>query len=477
MTEQDIRVQILNSFLMTPHGKLADLAPLHTEAIARDPLFYGHLAVWYRAHGEVRDHQALFVAHLLTSPEPEHRAAGWVLLQDLPPHQVATAVDHAKQHIGKLPRTFKGAVTAYLRTLEVHPGRFDRATMRSRASLKHLYATLRIKPSPRAQAILFVGDPPEESQLRLVKTLAQTSDPEEQALQIIVHRIPYTTAVGALRKLTPSVLVALIDVMTPQEVINHLKALKRHGALANDETRQMVEAKLRAAKDDQRVSTLKATRALAHVDLDDATKAALVAATDQRVAQIARIERPTALFVDKSGSMTAAIELAKEVAAMISAICADFRVLAFDTGAFALTAEGATRSAWEAAFAQVQANGGTSIGAPLAKLAREGQRVEEIVIITDSGENTPPYFRDAYTAYAQALGVMPHVTIVEVGGSNPRFVRDLVERWVPVTTWTFGGDYYSLPNLLPLLALPTRADLVEEIMALPLPSRAVPQAS
>ena len=29
MTEIDVRIQILNSFLTTPHGKLDDLAPLH----------------------------------------------------------------------------------------------------------------------------------------------------------------------------------------------------------------------------------------------------------------------------------------------------------------------------------------------------------------------------------------------------------------------------------------------------------------
>ncbi len=40
MTEIDVRIQVLNSFLTTPHGKLAELAPLHTSAIERDPLFY-----------------------------------------------------------------------------------------------------------------------------------------------------------------------------------------------------------------------------------------------------------------------------------------------------------------------------------------------------------------------------------------------------------------------------------------------------
>jgi hypothetical protein len=35
----------------------------------------------------------------------------------------------------------------------------------------------------------------------------------------------------------------------------------------------------------------------------------------------------------------------------------------------------------------------------------------------------------------------------------------------------FDGDYYALPNLIPILAQPSRLDLVMEIMDVPLPAR------
>lgn len=471
MSEIDVRVQVLNSFLLTPHGKLQDLAATHITAIDRDPLFYSHLAAWYNGIGEVRDHKVLFAAHLLTSQYPEHRDAGWVLLQDLPPHLVAAVLDHAKVSIGKTPRIFKSAVTAYLRTMENHVNRFDRAALRSRRSLKHLYASLRIKPSMRAQQILFDEQPPADSALHQLKMLARATDPEEQALLIIVHRIPYTTAVGAIKQITPSILVALIDVMTPQELINHMKALSKHGAFDNAEVKALVEEKLRSAEYDTRVSTLKATRAMANVDLHDSTRAVLTEMTDKRVAKLASITRPTALFIDKSSSMETAIEIAKEAATLISAVCSDFRVLMFDTIAHNVTHEGTTRSAWEAAFKMYKANGGTSIGAPLAKLAKERHIVEEIVVITDGEENTTPYFKGAYTTYVEATGISPHVVVVAVRGNCEQFVRDLEGAAIPTTLWAFTGDYYSLPNLLPLLALPSRADLVEQIMAVPVPLR------
>jgi hypothetical protein len=469
--ERDVRARVLNSFLATPHGKLGALAPLHAEGIARDPLFYGHLAAWYERRGEVRDHKVLFAAHLLTSEFGEHREAGWVLLQALPPHMVAAALDHAKVSIGKVPRAFKSAVTSYLRALEASPGRFDRAALRSRGDLKHLYASMRIAPGARAQQVLFDERPPADSPLHSLKLLAKAAEPAEQARLIVEHAIPFTTAVGAVRALSPSVLVALVSAMSPQETINHLAALKRRGAFDSPEVKALIEGKLRAAEDDRRVSTLKATRALASARLDGDTAALLTEVTDKRVAKIARIARPTALFVDKSSSMTEAIGVATEVAALVSAVCSDFRVLAFDTAAFEVRAQGSERSAWERAFKLVRANGSTSIGAALDKLARERHYVEQLVIITDCGENSAPFFRDAYRSYIEALGVGPQITIITVGSVDRGFLRRLEEAQLPVTVWEFGGDYYALPNILSLLAQPTRAELVDEVMAVPLPAR------
>ena len=38
-------------------------------------------------------------------------------------------------------------------------------------------------------------------------------------------------------------------------------------------------------------------------------------------------------------------------------------------------------------------------------------------------------------------------------------------------TFTFAGDYYALPNLLPLLARASRLELLMEILETPLPVR------
>ena len=269
--ERDVRVGILNSFLTTPHRKLDELAPLHTQALERDPLFYSRLALWYMETGEVRDHKVLFVAHLLTCDYAEFREAGWVLLQGLAPFEVARVLDHAKRVIGKAPRVLRSAVAHYLRTREANPRQFDGAALRARNDLKHLYASLRLKPGPRAQAILFDEQPPEDSTLAALKRLARAQTAEEQAAIILEHRIPYTTAIGALAHVTPALLVALITAMSPQEVVNNLGALKRRGALDDKDVKALIDQKLQAAVGDRRVSTMKAKRAMQAVDLDAET--------------------------------------------------------------------------------------------------------------------------------------------------------------------------------------------------------------
>lgn len=479
-TEADVRLQILNSFLTTPHRKLDELASLHTSALERDPLFYGHLAPWYFEKGEVRDHKLLFVAHLATSEYPEFREAAWVLLQSLAPYEVARVLDHTKKVIGKTPRSLKGAILHYLRTRENNTRQFDGAALRARNDLKHLYASLRIKPAPRAQAILFDEQPPQDSPLFALKNLARATTAEEQARVIVESKIPYTTAVGAIKHMTPVVLVALINAMSPQEVINNMASLKKRGAMDNAEVKALIDQKLAAATTDKRVSTMKAKKAIQAAQLDAETERTLTEITDQRVAAKVEIKRATALFVDKSASMSQAIEVAKQLASLISAVTtAAFYVYAFDTAAFEIKirlpeGQRPALSDWEKVFRFIKADGGTSIGAPLAKMTRNGIYVEQLLIVTDEGENTAPYLGDAWNDYCEKMHVAPAVIIVQVGGSYDPFASRLQATGMELTRYRFNDDYYSLPNLLPLLAMPSKAELVELIMEYALPVRSAP---
>ena len=116
-TERDLRLEIMNSLLTTPHRDLGKVAEVHKEMLELDPIFYGHLAVWYMTNGDVRDHKEVFVGNLLGSELAEHREAGFVLLQSLPPYQVARVIKFMKQHLNRVPRSTRTAVTNYSKIL------------------------------------------------------------------------------------------------------------------------------------------------------------------------------------------------------------------------------------------------------------------------------------------------------------------------------------------------------------------------
>ncbi len=470
--ERDLRLEILNSLLTTPHRQLDQVAELHKEIGALDPLFYAHLAVWYQRHGDVRDHKEVFIGNLLASSVEEHRDAGFVLLQEFPPYQVSRVVNFMKQHVHRVPRSARTAVVRYLRIREADPVHFDRAAVRARKAMKHLYASLHIKPDERADLVLFKDTPPEGSLAFVMKRLAGCDSPLEQARVIVEHKLPYTVAVGALRKLTPTVMVALINSMSPAEVITNLKSLKARGAMEHAEVKGLIDEKLKAAQSDGRVAAFKAKVAAEAADLDAETVARLEQVTDAQLKSRGRITRPTALLVDKSSSMENAIEVGKQLAAMISAVADESLVVyAFDSMAYPVVAAGTQMADWERSFQHLKATGCTSCGAPLAVMTAKKQRVEQIVIVTDEEENTAPYFSVAYQQYQAALSVSPNVVIVKVGKSTGYTQKTLESLKVPVDTFTVSGDYYSLPNLIPLLSRPSRLELLLEIMETPLPIR------
>jgi hypothetical protein len=471
--ERDLRLDILNSLLTTPHRQLDDVGALHRSIIERDPLFYGHLAVWYQQTGEVRDHKEVFIGNLLASTVPGHRGAGFVMLQQLPPYQVARVVDFVKQQRGTLPRSARTAVTRYLREREANPAFFDRAALRARKSMKHLYASLHIKPDARANAVLFKNEPLAGSLAHALKQLAKARDATAQAELIVEHGIPFTIAVGAVKKLTPVVLAALINQMSPQEVINNMAALRRRGALAHAEVKALVDEKLaQAAAATERVSAFKAMKAAEVACVDEEVTAQLERVANSQVRKRGRITKSTALLVDKSSSMTEALEVGKHIGALVSGVTeAELLVYAFDTVACLVSARGRELSDWEKAFREIKADGCTSIGAPLEVLRLRKQAVEQLIIVTDEEENTAPYFSTAFPRYCEELQVVPDIVIVKVGQHSDYLERELQRSKVGYQTFTFAGDYYALPNLVPLLSRPSRLELLLEILETPLPER------
>lgn len=509
-SEQDFRLAIINSLLSTPHRVLEPYYPLFQRVLNDDPLFFGHLAAWYSTHGSIRDLNQLFSAFLISSKfGPEHREAGLSLLSSLPPYQVERifrilkggevretvedkTVKQLKLKNGKLaakktttkkfvkgimksvPRCFRTAVKDYLREREAEPAFFDSAVLHARKQLKSLYASLRIKPGDYAQAILFDNKPPRGSRLFALKQLAKSTDSIEQATIIIDNKIPYRVAASVVSNMSATTIAALVSAMTPQEVINNLASLKKRGALDNADIKKLVEAKLDKAKGDTRVSALKTRVALEASGVDNELAKKLTEVGDTRVKAKGSIKKDTLLAIDKSGSLAVAIEVGKQLAAVIAPVCQGrLVVMAFDKMNYEIKAKGTNLSDWEAAFKGINAAGGTACGAPVRALRISKTRVDQIIMVTDQGENEVPRLLPELEAYSKEMGVQPNIVFLNVGThSNGLEAQIKKANWeVESINFTSGTDYYSLINVIPMLSGGGRIELLQEIMDTPLPTR------
>ena len=170
--------------------------------------------------------------------------------------------------------------------------------------------------------------------------------------------------------------------------------------------------------------------------------------------------------------MSVAIELGKRIGAMLSAVCdRELFVYAFDTIAYPIAPAGADLAGWEKALMGITAGGGTSCGVALEQLRKKRQYVEQLIVVTDEGENTAPFFVNAVKMYRDEVKADLNVCFVQVPGATAQLEDQCRQAGLSADAFQFSGDYYSLPNLIPMLARPSKLDLLMEIMEYPLPER------
>lgn len=104
-------------------------------------------------------------------------------------------------------------------------------------------------------------------------------------------------------------------------------------------------------------------------------------------------------------------------------------------------------------------------------MRRKKQYVEQIVVVTDEGENGDPKFVPTLLKYREEMKADPAVCFVKVSGASAQLEDECKRAGLVADAYQFGGDYYALPNLVPLLARPSKLELLQEVLEYPLPAR------
>jgi len=470
--------QIISELTRSEHGDLQKYVPTGRAAAAQEPEFYAHLIAWDAVKGQIRDaHVALPVISLGTENFPqdfvENSLAHLALLR---PRDFLRAYRFGLnlKLRSKARKTLNVLTAEYLHDLEANKGRWDRTAVQHRRTLKELYALAHVKPSARAQRVLFLGNYPPGSVFEKIAALRSMSA-IEAAGTIMECRIPFLVAIGALgaKAKDKDLVLALIERMSPAELVTNTKMLQKLGVNTDPVLRVAFDEAVTRASKSKKV-TLKTTRAAEQLE-DEGLRAKVVALQEKQLQNLGGIEGNWLVLGDKSGSMSEAIETARQVAGILTKMVKGrVSLVFFDSEPQFLDVTGKTYEQIKAATKAIYANGGTSIGCGLKSAMARKAEIDGIAVISDAAENTPPYFVNEYAQLTKELGKDVPVYLYRCGNSQPYGGdTDLAESFKRHGLYLAefdvrkGVDFYSLPNLVATMRT-NPYSLADEIFATPL---------
>lgn len=502
MSERSLdKKQIIASLAMSPHGKLTDYSTVALKALADDPDFYGHILSWNHLKGSIRDAKvALPVLGLMMAQQPEVLIENALAhLADLRPREFVRAVQFGWD-IKAPTRMLKRLAIRYVRDLEADYHAWERTALQHRASLRWLYAQCQIPVRVKGgESALFDqmrkgadrGLPP--ARFRTLASLPNLS-PEEIAGQIDKYKIPFLIARGVLgaKAKEPDVVLALMKRMSTTDLVTNMKWLERVGVKTVPALRAALEealGKAATAKTQKRGAVLKATTAAVVLVDDEVLSGKLRVLQEKQIDHLAGIEGDWLVLADKSGSMEAAMDAGRLLAATLTRLCKGrVALMFFDEIPRYLDATGMSYEQLTSITATMSANGGTSIGCGVRYLQDKKLSVEGIAIVSDGCENKAPSFASAYQEYVRVLKCEPPTVYfyrcqtgfpadavriygraaVEQQANDEigQFTNSCERAKIDLQVFDLRGgiDHYSIPNLAKTMSV-ARYALYDEIMS------------
>lgn len=479
--------QIIAELLRSPHGTLAAYLPVGSQAAVLEPAFLSHSIAWNHRHGSIRDARLALPALTLLCPTfPEELVENSLAhLALLTPRQLAGYSVHHQpdrkgvwpflkaQHLSKRRlRTFREMARDYLRAREACWPWWERTALAFRVPLRGLYNIARFKPCPEAQRILFENRYAPGTVFAGISLLPQM-DAEAVAGFLREEQIPFLVAQGVLgtRIIEPPILAAVIDGMTPGQLVTNRKALEKWSASLVGATRGAITAAVERAQT-MRGNVLKTTVAREAMDAEETTLIAeLDTLQEAQLDAAPGIEGNWLIAGDKSGSMVKAIEVAALLAGyMARKVTGQVCLCFFDTEPIYYDVTGKSYADIQRMIQGIRGEGGTHIGASLLGAKERGFVADGIAIVSDGGDNSGYDFPRDYAVYTHWAGKEPPVYLYRVQGNDPDVLSVPCARAaLPFQRFDIpqGIDHYALEGLAQTMRS-NRYSLIQSIMDTPL---------
>lgn len=320
--------------------------------------------------------------------------------------------------------------------------------------------------------------------LELVKSQRMDGLSEAEICELIVsERLSYKEAVGRLPAdvgLTPAIMVTLLPTLSDRDLRLLTPTLEDLGLLADEAVKQRWERAVASATDQRALNIAKNVRSRDLAEkLEEAADNAARKAVEEATAEL---DVRVMFLIDKSGSMTEAIEHSKRA---LSKILAGFpmdkvHIATFDTMGTVLTPKAPTRAAVQHMLAPIKAHGGTSHSAAVQAINRAGVKIPEsakliVIVAGDEAGERGAVLADTFRRMSYRVDAMALMVSSNYRGSTVRdCARTMGVPYSEVAADQF-DDVYHVPRILsalldaPIMRSPGATfGLVERVMKTPL---------
>jgi hypothetical protein len=479
--EIDVRVNVLNSILHTPHKEIDPLIPIHIAAEDGDPLFYVKLGIWYDRNGTIRDHKKLFAAKIIASQYPEFRKVGEKLLTQMGARDANTSMGITEKFFkgksGGIRRRVRRTVAAIVEAIEDNSQKDNGIQLlRNAGVIRDLIVKYRlpVKYEQTSASLHFrtkgVDVTPYKAfeAIRMIKNGGLTE--EATCTLIDTYRLPPLQVMGSLSNLTPAIAASMLKGMSSAEAVNFMKMFERKGLTNIQQFTKAVEKKVTEGKKSESASmrSMKAAKSLS----DGKGAEALAKITDDFVSRLPRIKKSVVLAIDKSHSMQKAIAIGKELATILAAVVDspmdNLKVCVYNNVTSEIpVSEKNDYTDFEARFRYIKANGTTSLGSVIEYIDAKEIKPDVIIFIGDANENDLPLLDRSLAKSDNVVGAK----IINLKVGDPVFDLNVTKevassKSLEIENMRYDGDYYSLPNIVKIITSGGIKDTIAEIDAI-----------
>lgn len=487
------RSRLLGTLLKVKHRKLSGYVDDVLPAAKSDPELFAHLIAWNELHGKIRDTKVAFPILALRSAAMEDRELTENAMSHLAllgPRELSRAYQFNKElsrmavdEVGTIRngqrRLLQDVLQGYLLQREASKNWWTAAVIRNRKAMKDLYAVSHLKPSFRAQRVLFDRIYASDLVFDGIKKLRHMKTLEAGGF-ILRNKIPFTVAAGAGVKLDdPTILLALVQSMTGNELITAAAQLSKLKSFKVGAVQEAYKEAVGKVSKDKRVSVGKVSRAIEAVEITpDSATSDLVRLKEKAAQAAGSIKGDWVILADRSSSMEKAVEASKEIASLLAhRVENTVHLIFFNDAPRAFDVTGKTLDEIQHETRHIRADGTTSIGCGLSWMRDHNFCVDGIILVSDGGENHPPFFHDEYKWLDNkpALIYLKLNSALDVhyrqspGWTARAFATHLKTHGISFQEWDLenGVDMYALENIVRVIK-PGTYGLLDEVLDTPL---------